>query len=98
MILVIVLVGLILIVDLYTFELIVQDPGYYVVARRSDRPSDVIDAIEKIRSKDLPRKKLLRLKRRYKRKTTNKSIAASDRELWKKALKDTLKLLSKTKQ
>lgn len=82
-----------LIVDLYTFELILEDPGYYVVARRSDHPKQVLDAIDRLNLKETSRKQLRVLIQRYHGKAKSNKLPPEKRELWNEALRKTRELL-----
>lgn len=77
-----------LLVDLYTVEWIFEDPGFYVVARRSDTPEQVVDALEKLREDpDVTEQQLRELIDRYRAKTRNRSLSPSERETWERALR-----------
>jgi hypothetical protein len=88
---------LLLVIDLYTFELILEDPGYYVVARRSDHPRQVLDALDRLQIDTLSRDKLSLLRNRYLEKSRNKDLSPDTKRLWTRAAKNTLKLLQKKK-
>ncbi len=78
-------IGTFIVLDLHTFELVFEDPGHYVVARRSDHPRQVINAIDQLNSKNLTHRQLKRLNNRYKRKLHSNKLSEADRKLWKKA-------------
>ncbi len=81
-----VIVGL-LVLDLYTFELILQDPGYYVVARRSDEPAQVLDAIGRIERSEVDRGEWKVLLDRYRRKSRSEELSSEERERWRRVLR-----------
>lgn len=81
-----VIVGL-LVLDLYTFELILQDPGYYVVARRSDEPAQVLDALDRVEQSKVDREEWKVLLDRYRRKTRSDDLSPEERERWTKVLR-----------
>lgn len=83
-----------LVVDLYTFELILQDPGYYVTARRSDTPDQVLNAIDRMKMKEVTRKQLNILLNRYQQKANSSSIPEKNQKKWSKAQKKITKLLN----
>lgn len=81
----IMLIVALLIIDLYTFEIIIEDPGYYVVARRSERPRQVLDALNKIKTEKISKNKVRTLRRRFHRKTNDQTLSERKRKLWTKA-------------
>lgn len=75
-------------VDLYTVQWVLEDPGFYVVARHSDTPEQVVDALEKLREDpDVTERQIRVLIDRYRAKTRNRSLSASERETWERALR-----------
>lgn len=82
-----------LLVDLYTVQWMLEDPGYYVVARRSDTPEQVVDALEKLRKDpEVTEQQIRVLIDRYRAKARSRSLSDSEREVWKRALRKARKL------
>jgi len=79
--------------DIYTFEIIFEDPGYYVVARHSESPTQVLDAIDRLeQSRNYTGEQLESLIRRFRVMKRKKNISEERRSQWKLAEKRTLKL------
>jgi hypothetical protein len=97
LLLVILILAALFVIDLYTFELLVQDPGYYVVARRSDHPRQVLDALKRLETETLSPDKLSLLRNRYLKKLNSRDLSPETKRLWAEAAKNTLKLLQKKK-
>ncbi len=82
---VLVLIALMM-VDLYTVQWVLEDPGYYVVARRSDTPEQVLDALQRLRDDpEVTERQLRVLIDRYRGKARTESLPSSERELWRRA-------------
>lgn len=82
---VLVLIGLMML-DLYTVQWVLEDPGYYVVARRSDTPDQVLDALERLRDDpDVTERQLRVLVDRYRGKARTESLPSAEREKWRRA-------------
>lgn len=82
---VLVLIALMML-DLYTVQWVLEDPGYYVVARRSDTPQQVLDALQRLRDDpELTERQLRVLIDRYRGKARTASLPASEREQWRRA-------------
>ncbi|MFB6357324.1 MAG: hypothetical protein ABEJ65_12525 [bacterium] len=90
-----VIVAGLLLLDLYTLNLVVKDPGYYVVARHSDTPAQVLDAVERLKHESLPEQKIDVLIKRYRKKVKNIKDPQA-RKLWKNALKRARQLKADT--
>jgi len=90
---VVVIVGL-LVLDLYTFEFILQDPGYYVVARRSDNPRQVLDALGRIDRSEVDNNEWKILMERYRRKIRSDQVSPQERKRWKAVLRRLESLLA----
>lgn len=89
------LLGLVLILflDLYTFQLIVRDPGYYVVARRSDTPRQVLRALDKLKEETVSDTELITLRSRYQKKMSAPNRSQKKQKIWRQAYKKTRALL-----
>lgn len=80
------------ILDLYTLQLVMSDPGYYVVARRSDTPDQVLDALSRLRQRNFDDvNKIRTLIRRYHRKLNNQD--STNTQKWKQARREAFRLL-----
>jgi hypothetical protein len=90
---VVVIVGL-LVLDLYTFEFILQDPGYYVVARRSDNPRQVLNALGRIDRSEVDPSEWELLLDRYRRKARSDQLSRQQRQRWKNVLRRLESLLA----
>jgi len=87
-----------LVVDLYTFELILEDPGQYVVARRSDHPRQVLEALDKMNLDEVTRKKLTILLNRYRKKIRSNNTPNDQLSHWQEAANKTESLLQRSAQ
>lgn len=92
--LIVVVLVTLLLVDLYTFELVVEDPGPYIVARRSDTPEQVLKFLPKVENDpEVTRDQLRVLVDRYRGKAQSPSLSPDVRRLWKKAYRRARTLL-----
>lgn len=88
---------LLAVLDLYTLQLLVKDPGPYVVARRSDSPSQVHQALVDMKRNNFRnREKLKVLYGRYLQKLRHSDTKQPERKKWMQALKTTVRLLEQT--
>lgn len=85
--------GMVLLADLYFFQIVVQDPGYFVVARHSDTPDQVVGALDQLDLGTVSDTDLRLLRGRYQRKMKSRELSPGEREKWHRAYRETRQLI-----
>lgn len=90
---------LLALLDLYTLQLILEDPGPYLVARRSDTPSQVKKALENMQRNHFGDvNKIIGLIRRYRSKIRGTRKDPETNQAWKTVQRKALILLKKARK